>query len=92
MAWNMEIGNTPYILHGVKPVGDPVAEVPGEEHGRGDPHGPGVDVLAQLVHGRVHVAVLHLQRVGNCLHYSETQLQLLVNLDLIYTLSMIYMG
>ena len=45
MAWNTEIGNTPYILHGVKPVGDPVAEVPGEEHGRGDPHGPGVDIV-----------------------------------------------
>ena len=50
-------------FQGMSLVGEPVGNVEDEEHGGRDPHGPGVDVLAQLVHGRVHVAVLHLQRV-----------------------------
>ena len=43
------IGCLAYISHGVKPVGYPVAEVPGEEHRRRDPHRPGVDVVHQVL-------------------------------------------
>ena len=45
------IGCLAYISHCVKPVGYPVAEVPGEEHGRRDPHRPGVDIVHQLLLG-----------------------------------------
>lgn len=42
-------------------VGQPIGNVEDEEHGRRDPHGPSVDVLAELVHGRVHAAVVDLR-------------------------------
>ena len=44
-------------------VGQPVGDVEDEEHGRRDPHRPSVDVLAELVHGRIHAAVVHLRRI-----------------------------
>ena len=42
-------------------VSQPIGNVEDEEHGRRDPHGPSVDVLAELVHGRVHAAVVDLR-------------------------------
>ena len=42
------------------PVGDPVDEVEGDEDGGGEPHGPGVDVVAERLFVRAH-APLNLQ-------------------------------
>lgn len=39
------------------PVGDPVDEVEGQEDGRGQPHRPRVDIVAQCLLVGAHTAV-----------------------------------